>query len=303
MARGKGDLRALELLHHIQVLARHSLGDFAGSERYFAAWLKLFEDLTVQPFPAGAVAAGVFGAASLNAWIAGRVDSARAREARMMALGSRLGPYDGALGPAFAAKLHVFMKDYEQAEALAAQALKLTEQYELANPGQSSLCLLGHARAQLGHLSEGIELIRLGIDGMLKTGQGIQLPECTAWLALALGRQGNIVAALNTVEQALRSTIVRYRPEVLRIRGELRLQQGSGELAEADFREAATLARNMGAKSLELRATLILARLLGQQSRRDEARTLLAEIYNWFTEGFDTTDLREAKALFDHMNC
>jgi predicted ATPase len=138
---------------------------------------------------------------------------------------------------------------------------------------------------------------------MLRTGQGIQLPECTAWLAQALGREGDVLGALDTVEQALRYPIVRYRPEVLRIRGELRLQQGSAELAEADFRHAVTLARSMGAKSLELRATLSLARLLAQQRRRDEVRTLLAEIYNWFTEGFDTTDLREAKALLDHLNC
>jgi predicted ATPase len=85
-------------------------------------------------------------------------------------------------------------------------------------------------------------------------------------------------------------------------RGELRLKQGHSQLAEADFREAITLAQKMNGKLWELRATISLARLLAQQGKRDEARTMLAEIYGWFTEGFDTADLRDAKALLDELN-
>src|SRR5712692_209165 len=89
--------------------------------------------------------------------------------------------------------------------------------------------------------------------------------------------------------------------------GEMRLRTGAGsrahfELAKQDFREAIELAQKMSAKSLELRATMSLARLLAKQGRRDEARTMLAAIYNWFTEGFDTTDLKEAKALLDELS-
>jgi predicted ATPase len=73
------------------------------------------------------------------------------------------------------------------------------------------------------------------------------------------------------------------------------------ELAEQDFREAIELARSMSAKSPELRATISLARLLDQRGRRDEARAMLAEIYNWFTEGFDTADLKDAKALLEEL--
>jgi ATP/maltotriose-dependent transcriptional regulator MalT len=74
-----------------------------------------------------------------------------------------------------------------------------------------------------------------------------------------------------------------YRPEVLRLRGELRRKQKHPQLAEADFREAIAFVQAMGAKSLELRATMSLARLLAKQGKRDEARTMLADIYNWFT--------------------
>ena len=74
------------------------------------------------------------------------------------------------------------------------------------------------------------------------------------------------------------------------------------ELAEADFRESIALAQKMSAKAWELRATMSLARLLANQGRRDEARTMLAEIYGWFTEGFDTADLKDAKALLDELS-
>jgi predicted ATPase len=83
---------------------------------------------------------------------------------------------------------------------------------------------------------------------------------------------------------------------------ELRLKQGQTELSEADFHEAIWLAQKVGAKSGELRATMSLTRLLGDQGRRDEAGAMLAEIYGWFTEGFDTADLKDAKALLEELS-
>ena len=79
------------------------------------------------------------------------------------------------------------------------------------------------------------------------------------------------------------------------------MKQGRREPAEADFRTALALARSMGAKAWELRAIMRLARLLRDTGRRDEAHSMLAETYNWFTEGFDTADLKEAKALLDEL--
>ena len=115
--------------------------------------------------------------------------------------------------------------------------------------------------------------------------------------------EGNIVEALETVEQALEANPdeLHTGPRFCRLRGELRLKLGQDEQAEAGFREAIALAQKMGAKAWELRATMSLARLLAKQGRRDEARTMLAEIYNWFTEGFDTADLKDAKALLDKL--
>jgi len=163
--------------------------------------------------------------------------------------------------------------------------------------------MLGHARAQLGRAAEGIALIRDGIAGILQLGTRLGISIFTAYLAEAQERAGAIGEALETIDQALQANPDEraYLPEIVRIRGELRLKQGQIESAEADFREAIALAQNMGAKAWELRTTMSLARRLASQSRRDEARTMLAEIYNWFTEGFDTADLKDAKALLDEL--
>jgi len=93
-----------------------------------------------------------------------------------------------------------------------------------------------------------------------------------------------------------------YDPELLRLRGELlRRERSDASEAETCLRQAADQARHMSAKSFELRATISLARLLQKQGRRDEAHAMLADIYNWFTEGFDTADLKDAKALLDEL--
>jgi predicted ATPase len=91
--------------------------------------------------------------------------------------------------------------------------------------------------------------------------------------------------------------------EAHRLKGELLLRQSDTHTAEAEpcFVRAIEVARRQNAKSFELRATMSLARLLAKQDRRDEAHTMLAEIYGWFTEGFDTADLKDAKALLDEL--
>jgi predicted ATPase len=94
-----------------------------------------------------------------------------------------------------------------------------------------------------------------------------------------------------------------FEAEMHRLKGELLLRQDDLNAAEAKscFERAIEIARKQSAKSLELRATTSLARLFRGTGRRDEASTMLADIYNWFTEGFDTADLRDAKALLDEL--
>jgi len=199
--------------------------------------------------------------------------------------------------------LRILLREYDRAEAFAAQALARAEQHQFPDVMAWSQVALGQARAQLGRVTEGIALIRQGIAGWLEIGSRFALTYSTGALAEAMAAMDAVGDALATIEEALQANPdeLIWRPENLRRRGSLRLTQGQTELAEADFREAMTLARQMGAKAEELRATMSLARLLNEQGHRDEARTMLAEIYGWFTEGFDTRDLKEAKALLEEL--
>ena len=130
------------------------------------------------------------------------------------------------------------------------------------------------------------------------------MPDILTRLAEAQVLDGATEEALGTIEDALQANPEElvFQPNILACRGELRLKLGQTELAEADFREAIALAQKMSAKAWELRATTSLARLLRDGGRRDKARAILADIYNWFTEGLDTADLKEAKALLDELN-
>jgi hypothetical protein len=222
--------------------------------------------------------------------------------AQLMAGVDPSNPYDLAFSGCSAA-VSFDMREHEQAAALAGRALEVAEKNQFPQIVGMLRCVLGSALAQRGRAAEGVGLIRQGIAGLLEIGARAMLSQYTAWLAGAQDCQGAIADALETVEQALKVNPDErdYRPETLRLRGELRLKQGQVEFAEVDFREAIALARGMGAKAWELRATMSLARLLAQQGRRDEARAMLAEIYGWFTEGFDTADLKDAKVLLDEL--
>jgi hypothetical protein len=139
---------------------------------------------------------------------------------------------------------------------------------------------------------------------LVEVGTRIGIAYYTVRLAEARECAGTIVEVLETVEQALQASHPDAhisRLEALWLRGELRLTQEDKNLAGGDFREAIEIARRQSAKSLELRTAVSLARLLRDTNRRDEAHTVLAEIYTWFTEGFDLTDLKDARALLEEL--
>jgi tetratricopeptide (TPR) repeat protein len=195
------------------------------------------------------------------------------------------------------------LRDYEQAEASALLAVELSEKHQFSNEAAVARCALGIARAGLGRTTEGIFLIRQGIVGKLKYGHRLEITRELAFLTDAQASAGAITDALETVEQALCANLeeIAYRPEALRLRGGLRLRPGDAKQAEADFRDSIAFAQSMSAKAWELRSTMSLARLLRDSGRRTEAYSALSTIYRWFTEGFDTPDLIDAKALLDEL--
>jgi tetratricopeptide (TPR) repeat protein len=234
----------------------------------------------------------------------GRADSARQRVAEMAALAQASGdPYDISYAQLFESWLHYFLRDAPRAMATADQALALSEEHGFSLSAAQSQGILGWAQAQLGNPGEGISLIRRNLLGFVETGSRVSISDILTRLAEAQVLDRAIDDALGTIEDALQANPEElvFQPNILTRRGELRLKLGQSELAEADFREAIALAQKMSAKALELRATSSLARLLRDTDRRDEACTMLTDIYNWFTEGFDTADLKEAKALLDEL--
>jgi predicted ATPase len=170
--------------------------------------------------------------------------------------------------------------------------------------------LRGWAMAQQGLDEDGIVLMEEGLAAFRATRAGTGLPRRLSMLAEACIQSGRLNDGLNVLAEALANVQETetegrlYEAEIYRLKGELLLRRDDSSIPEAwsCFQQAIEIARRQSAKSLELRATMSLARLLRDTGRRDEARTMLAEIYNWFTEGFDTADLKDAKTLLDELS-
>jgi predicted ATPase/class 3 adenylate cyclase len=293
----------LAVAHELQIGVCYWRGDLAGVEENFAAGLKFFEDPGFRQAGAGILRPNAFGHASWNAWKLGRAELARERAARALAETNQNNPGELMFSLQVVGALHRAMREYEQARQLFSRSLELSQSVQIPEFIAINRVLLGSTLAHLGRPTEGIDLIGRGMASLAQS--GFHLPDAlyTTWLAEAQALAGAVGDALETVERALvvHPEELISRPESLRLRGELQLKLGQSELAGGDFHEAITLTRKMGAKSLELGATMSLARLPQDTGRRDEARTMLAEIYGWFTEGFDTVDLKDAKSLLEQL--
>jgi predicted ATPase/class 3 adenylate cyclase len=163
----------------------------------------------------------------------------------------------------------------------------------------------GWVEVKNGNVAEGISLLRSGSVAYRVTGAELYVPHYIALLAAACEIAGQIeeaVTLLNEALQIVERTGERWlAAELNRHKGQLLLRQGYSEAAEELYYKALSIAREQEAKLWELRAAASLARLRRDQGRRAEARDLLTPVYGWFTEGFDTPDLREAKALLDEL--
>jgi tetratricopeptide (TPR) repeat protein len=191
----------------------------------------------------------------------------------------------------------------ERAEATLALATEQVLPYWCA----FARALTGWVLVKQGQSEEGLARLSAGIDAYRAIGAKANEPLWLAVLAGACLEAGRVEEGLSATREALvevEETAVRYyEAELNRLEGELRLaaEEPDESRAEASFRKAIEIAGDRGAKSFELRAAASLARLLARQGRRGEARGLLAPVYAWFTEGFDTPDLREARTLLDEL--
>ena len=247
--------------------------------------------------------------ASQPLWLIGYPDKALHSSQQSLTLAHELSHNPSVTHALFhAAWLHQFRRDEraarDQAEALIARA---TDQGQTMYVAMGTV-FLGWASAFAGATEAGIGLMRQGLHDYRATGAESWVPYYSALLAEQLGQAGLVEeasAVLYEARDAAKRASDRFfwDAELLRLEGELRLCSRSTEAREAEenFRSAITMARDRHAKSLELRASMSLARLWRDQGKVQQARELLAPVYGWFTEGFDTRDLKEAKALLEEL--
>ena len=202
--------------------------------------------------------------------------------------------------------LDQFRGDVPAAQEHSAAARAIAAEYRHLHIDAIAAVIEGWARSCRGEVESGIDEMLYGIAGAKATGLRpptfLIVPLIEVYIRLGRSEEADRLLA-DALETAHETNQRLHVAELYRLRGEVLLRPSRNESeAESCFREAIGIARAQSAKWWELRATMSLARLLAEQDRRDEARAMLADIYNWFTEGFDTADLKEAKALLEELN-
>jgi tetratricopeptide (TPR) repeat protein len=203
---------------------------------------------------------------------------------------------------------HVLCGELARAEDLFRRSFNLGTEKGFPAVRAMNAAALGLVSALRGHVQAGLEELRRGVELLAASSAPFNQPPqqeryYLAWGYELAGKPQEALATLTTVfEWSEQSGAGFQLASMHRLKG--RLFEGKSNIKEAEdsFRTSIAIARRQSAKSPELSATTSLARLLAKQGHRDEAREMLAEIYNWFTEGFETADLKEAKALLDELN-
>jgi predicted ATPase len=203
-----------------------------------------------------------------------------------------------------------WLSEQKQAEA----GIALCSEQGFGNILQQFRQHRGYALVRQGQTAEGIALIRDGMAASRATGAGLFLPYYLALLADACGQADRLEEGLSALAEAF-ALVERTKERsndarLYQIEGELTLRQLSidreqpsvQQRAEGCFHQSIEIARRQGAKAFELEAVTSLGRLWLQQEKKAEARQMLTEIYNWFTEGFETAGLKDAKSLIDEVS-
>jgi predicted ATPase len=257
-----------------------------------------------------AVAPGVrcLAVAANTLWCLGYPAQAILRSQEAVALAQALAhPYSLAVAQQFAAFLQYRCREVSAVRAQAEALLTLATAQGFPLWVGYGICWQHWALAVQGQGEVDLAQMQQGLTAILAIGQTIARPVCLVLLAEAAGYVGQVAAGLRLLAEALEAVEASERRELLaeayRLQGAFLLRQAVPEVtqAEACFQQALAVARRQQARSYELRAAVSLSRLWQQQGKRQEAFALLVPIYGWFTEGFDTADLQEARALLDAL--
>jgi len=239
-------------------------------------------------------------------WFMGYPDQALKRIQEAVALARETNhPLSLCFALAIAAEFHVFRRENRVAKDYANSFIQAALSKGFAMLEAFNLVVMGRLKMEDGLIEEGRNEMRQGLAALRAIGNEWTRPLSLAWLAQASAKGGQIEESLSLLEEALALIETGgeriWEAEVHRVTGELLQLSGKASEAETSFRQAIKVARRQEAKSWELRATLSLSRLLQKEGRSEEARGLLSEIYGWFTEGFDTPNLKEAKGLLEEL--
>jgi predicted ATPase len=348
LAQRQDDAALLLLARQALGSTLYFMGEFALARPYLEAAKDFHDDnqhraLALRYGTAPAVQCLAYGAQAM--WFLGYPTQARhwAREA--IRLAQRLThSHSEAMAVYYTARLEVLRRDAETAYERAQAAISLSTEQGFASFRAMATFMQGWARVEQGHKHEGLEQMHEGLRAIAATGNDVARPLVLGVLAEVHSQAGQCDAGWSCVTEALAAVEESgrrdYEAELHRLRGELTLAQSQASLgqvktsqdksedtdprpltpdpqgeAERCFWKAIEIAQQQQAKSLELRATVSLARLWQQQAAQselrntdhvsraklDEAHQMLSEIYGWFTEGFDTKDLQEAKALLEEL--
>ena len=270
---------------------------------------------------------------SLGLWLSGQPDDAcRLLEQGLTRVKELDHPYSLANILVGGVLVTLCRGELDRAQQLVQQLVTLSQEQGFPLYKMAGTILQGCLAVQQGKIAEGAATITGGLAQYHEMNAQIYVPFYLSWLVMSYWRQGRIDDGLHVLTEALQLTETNlesfWRAELHRLQGELTLAQSSvranvkskvqsakskspstqhptpstHEEAEACFHQAIEVARRQGAKSLELRAAMSLARLWRQQGKRSEAHRMLSALYHWFTEGWDTKDLQDAKALLTELS-
>jgi predicted ATPase len=245
---------------------------------------------------------------ALTLWQLGYVDQAAKQSDESLAWAQGLShPFSLAFAEYFVGILRQSRREPRAAQEHAEAGIRLSEEHGFIQFLAWSTGLHGWVMVEQGRREEGVAQIREGLEMSRSARDGLWRPYFLCLLAETCIETNSFDNGLSALTEALAISdelgIGFSKPEIHRLKGESLLRKNDSNVAEAKrcFERAIEVAQNQNAKSLQLRAITSLARLLAKHGKRDEAHAMLADIYNWFTEGFDTADLKDAKALLDEL--
>ncbi len=241
-------------------------------------------------------------------WHLGYPDEALRHSGQAIAIAREVShPFSQGVAVSYTTALHQLRGEIRRTQELAEALLAFATEQVFPFLAARAMAFRGWALVEQGQGEEGIAQLRAGHTAYRATGSVVESSHWLGLLAEACRDTGRAEEGLRVVAEALdhvaQTGIVYYEPELYRVEGDLWLRRDPPDAKNAEdcFERAVDIARGQRAKSWELRAATSLSRLWSEQGRRAEARDLLAPTYGWFTEGFDTGDLKEARDLLGEL--